>query len=291
MRNSKSRSSLSWMLCAAVAAVCGATVLAEENIDPAGADEQYAWGENAGWINAEPAGDGGPGAEVGDFQLQGWLWGENIGWISLSCANTSTCAVTSYGVTNDGFGALSGFAWGENAGWLNFGPTACAPDPTCGVRIDPATGFFAGRAWGENVGWVTFSAGAPLLSSARTSWCQSTPAPPGSAATLTLGKAGPALALAWSVLLDASWYDVVRGTLSTLRASGGDFKVATANCVVAKTVATSHTLAEPDPPVGDGHWFLVRGSNCRGHGSYDTGASTQIGARDAEIAASAADCP
>ena len=57
-----------------------------------------------GWINAEPSGDAGPGLNVGDDELSGWMWAENVGWISLSCANTLSCADTGYGVTNDGSG-------------------------------------------------------------------------------------------------------------------------------------------------------------------------------------------
>src|SRR2546426_8744304 len=141
MRIQKGVPSLTPILLAALFGVVGVTGGAE-NIDPANDDHQYAWGENVGWINAEPSGNGGPGAEVSDFGLTGWMWGENIGWISLSCANTSSCLASNYGVSNNGFGLLSGFAWGENAGWINFGPTACDPDPTCGVRIDPTTGYF-----------------------------------------------------------------------------------------------------------------------------------------------------
>jgi hypothetical protein len=37
-----------------------------ENIDPLDDASQYAWAENAGWIDAEPAGDGGPGVEVAE---------------------------------------------------------------------------------------------------------------------------------------------------------------------------------------------------------------------------------
>src|SRR4029434_8427813 len=50
-----------------------------ENIDPADDTSQYAWAENIGWLNAEPSGDGGPGVQVGDSQLSGWMWGENMG--------------------------------------------------------------------------------------------------------------------------------------------------------------------------------------------------------------------
>ena len=84
-----------------------------ENIDPDDDDSQYAYGENVGWLNAEPSGDGGPGVEVTDSNLTGYIWAENIGWVSLSCENTSSCATVDYGVTNNGYGKLSGYAWGR----------------------------------------------------------------------------------------------------------------------------------------------------------------------------------
>ena len=43
-----------------VLALTAAGVLAE-NIDPFSDGSKYAWGENVGWINAEPCGNGGPG--------------------------------------------------------------------------------------------------------------------------------------------------------------------------------------------------------------------------------------
>jgi len=276
---------------AAALAASAAVAAPAENIDPGEDEHQYAWGENVGWINAEPSGNAGPGVEVQDFQLAGWMWGENIGWISLTCANTASCATASYGVANDGFGGLSGFAWSENGGWILFNPSTCAPDPTCGVRIDPATGYFNGRAWGENIGWVTFSNGTPIGSTVRTGWCGSTPAAPGSAFTVTASKSGPDLVLSWSILADASWYDITSGSLSVLRASGGDFTAATQRCTAGRVVTTSKTVAGPPPPAGDGFWFVLRGANCRGRGTYDSGAPKQVGSRDAEIAASPAACP
>ena len=144
-------------------------VACDENIDPDDDGSQYAWGENVGWLDLEPQGDGGPGVEVGDLALAGYMWGENIGWISLSCENTSSCDTVDYGVTNDGDGNLSGYAWGENVGWISF---SCKNTDTCttvdyGVTIDPATGEFSGYAWGENIGWINF---APNGAGAKTSW-------------------------------------------------------------------------------------------------------------------------
>ena len=116
------------------------SVVQAENIDPNDDDSQYAYGENVGWLNAEPLGDGEDGVEVGCFELSGYIWAENIGWINLN--------PTSYGgVSNDGNGHLSGYAWGENVGWINFNPA------NGGVTID-SNGDFDGWAWGENIGWI-----------------------------------------------------------------------------------------------------------------------------------------
>jgi chitodextrinase len=124
-----------------------------ENIDPDNINSQYAWGENVGWMNLEPGGDGGPGGAVADDTLTGSIWAENVGWINL--------APTGGGVVNDRYGNLSGYAWAENTGWVNFSPT------NGGVTIDPATGVFSGYAWGENVGWISFSSEKVILT---TSW-------------------------------------------------------------------------------------------------------------------------
>ncbi|HUT72287.1 MAG TPA: hypothetical protein VMW89_16575 [Desulfatiglandales bacterium] len=125
-----------------------------ENIDPGNSNSQYAWGENVGWINLEPGGNGGPGVEVGDNTLTGSMWGENVGWISLNPPEG--------GVSNNRYGTLSGYAWGENIGWINFSPT------DGGVTINPATGAFSGYAWGENIGWISFApSGVPVITSWR----------------------------------------------------------------------------------------------------------------------------
>ncbi len=129
-----------------------------ENMDPDNNDSQYAYGENVGWLNAEPLGDEGSGVHVTDNRLTGYLWAENIGWISVSCLDTFSCTTVNYGVANDGEGQLSGYGWGENVGWISF---SCENTGSCGsvnfgVTIDPITGAFSGKAWGENIGWINF---------------------------------------------------------------------------------------------------------------------------------------
>ena len=151
------------VLATVIAAVSAAAAVLAENVDPSSVDAQYAWGENVGWINAEPSGDGGPGATVSGTGVTGYMWGENVGWISLSCVNNDTCLTADFGVTNDGAGNLSGYAWGENIGWISFScvnnPSSCATTGSYGVHIDPATGIWSGHAWGENIGWINFQHG------------------------------------------------------------------------------------------------------------------------------------
>ena len=143
-----------------------------ENIDPDDDGSQYAYGENIGWLNVEPLGDGGPGVQVEDSKLTGHIWAENIGWMSLSCENTSSCASVNYGVVNDGNGNLSGYAWAENVGWISF---SCDNTGNCGtvdygVTIDSTTGVFSGKAWAENIGWVSFDSKQSTTFGVKTSW-------------------------------------------------------------------------------------------------------------------------
>lgn len=132
-----------------------------ENIDPYADNSQHAYGENVGWLNAEP--NTGDGVLVEFDRLTGFMWAENIGWVSMSCENTSSCGTVSYGVTNDGSGNLSGYAWAENVGWISM---SCDNTSTCGaanygVTID-ANGNFDGWAYGENIGWIHLASTSPV---------------------------------------------------------------------------------------------------------------------------------
>ena len=131
------------------------------------ASNKWAWGTNAGWLNFNPA--HGDDVVVYSDHLEGHVWGENIGWIRLgthtgSGAHTYTNAdQATYGVNNDGSGALSGYAWGASAGWINFNPSHSQ------VWVDPVTGDFEGYAWGENIGWVHFQNASPEYT-VNTTW-------------------------------------------------------------------------------------------------------------------------
>ena len=137
----------------------------------------FGFGENMGWVNSRPLGDAGPGMDVSDTDLVGYLWVENLGWINLSCANTSSCGTVDYNVSNDGSGNLAGFGWAENGGWVNF---SCTNTNSCatvnyGVTIDTDTGDFSGEAWSENRGWIRFGSTGPIVYGVNTSW---RPTPP-----------------------------------------------------------------------------------------------------------------
>ncbi len=109
-------------------------------------------------------------------------------------------------------------------------------------------------------------------------------------AALTAAKSGAVVQLTWSALFSAAFYDVTRGLLGTLRAGGGDFTPSVDACVANDQAGTTTADAAPVPP-GDGFWYLVRGNNCAGAGSYDEGLASQSGSRNAEVDASALACP
>jgi hypothetical protein len=287
-------SAIHWRGTALVALVVGLAFgpAAAENVDPDNDGSQYAWTENAGWLNAQPSGVGGPGINVSDFDVQGFMWAENTGWISLSCDNTASCGTAAYGVKNDGAGHLSGLAWGENVGWIRFAHAEG------GVGIDPATGEFSGYAWSENLGWISFScANTGTCASSgfgvKTGWCQSTPASPTGGPSLRATRVGGDVELSQLTLGGgAAWHEIVRGSLSTLRSTGGNFAAATLDCAGDNvTKPTILVAGSPEPAPGDGYWYLARPANCKGKGTFDSGASSQSGSRDAEIAAAAVNCP
>ena len=94
----------------------------------------------------------------------------------------------------------------------------------------------------------------------------------------------------WSLVPSASAYDVVRGSVTALRSTGGDFATSTSGCVGDDV--PSNTLADSEePPSGDGSWLLVRAVNCAGPGTYDGAGASQSGPRDEEIERSGLGCP
>jgi hypothetical protein len=122
------------------------------------------------------------------------------------------------------------------------------------------------------------------------SGCSPPPAPPSGAPSLVVDKSSSgtgAATLSWSTLPFASNYDVQEGSLDAL-ASTGSFQSSAQQCAGDKLAATSLTVTG-DPAPGSGFWYLVRGDDCGGNGTYDDG--SQSGSRDPGIASSGHACP
>jgi hypothetical protein len=117
-------------------------------------------------------------------------------------------------------------------------------------------------------------------------------APPAGTPALTgVAKSGTDVELSWSPMADATGYDVVKGDITTLLSSGGDFTAATTACLADDLGVTTAQDTEVPAP-GSGLWYLTRAMNaCGGNGTYDEGSASQQGSRDAEIDASSAACP
>ena len=131
--------------------------------------------------------------------------------------------------------------------------------------------------------------GSAVNSGARYCVCAASAAPssvPSLLATKTEGTAS----LGWSAAESATGYDVVKGTLSVLRATAGDFAAATSECL-GSGIAAGPVSDDDLPASGDALWYLVRPRNCAGAGTYDSNGPAQAAPRDAEIAASPAACP
>jgi hypothetical protein len=99
-----------------------------------------------------------------------------------------------------------------------------------------------------------------------------------------------ATALGWAGIAQATAYDVLRGDLATLRASG-DFSEAGVTCL-ENNGADPESWAGETPPAGAARFYLVRGVNfaCR-FGTYDSGGPGEAGPRDAELAEAPSACP
>jgi hypothetical protein len=114
--------------------------------------------------------------------------------------------------------------------------------------------------------------------------------PTGTPSVVLSRISGGAATLSWSSVSAATGYDVVRGSLQTLRTSGGNFSTATTTCL-SNDVAGTTVNDLQSPTVGQGFWYALRAANCGGGASYNSGSPKQVASRDAGIAASGHACP
>jgi len=103
---------------------------------------------------------------------------------------------------------------------------------------------------------------------------------------LTVAEIAGGYRVAWTSQAESAGpsthYDVFSGLISLLR-PGGDFS--TGACAANNLAAPSFDDLGPDPAAGDAYYFIVRGQNVCGTGTYGTAQ------RDAGAALSAAACP
>ena len=97
--------------------------------------------------------------------------------------------------------------------------------------------------------------------------------------------------LEWDAEPGAESYDLIRGDLTVLLSSSGDYAQAVEACLASAQTAAS--FSDPETPAAGVGWFyLVRARGCGDQpGSYDSGSTSQSASRDASIAASPAACP
>ena len=108
---------------------------------------------------------------------------------------------------------------------------------------------------------------------------------------LITGASMAGTSFTWPPDGEATGYDVVLGSLDLLRATGGNFAIATAECEADNAPATSVDLGWFTPPPGTAYFFLVRAVNCTYQGLFtDMADQTQVGFRDDEIIASGVSC-
>ncbi len=96
--------------------------------------------------------------------------------------------------------------------------------------------------------------------------------------------------LEWIRPDDAFRFDLVRGDLTLLIQTQGDFTQATTVCLADDAFQTEFEDAD-EPAQGQGFWYVVRGGNRDGDGTYNSLSASQQGDRDSEINASPFSCP
>jgi hypothetical protein len=95
--------------------------------------------------------------------------------------------------------------------------------------------------------------------------------------------------LVWNPTADAAAYDVLLGSLATLRASG--LTAAVIGCLAGnRPVPEAWVALTPGP--GAGFFLLARGVNFScGFGTWESGSASELPGRDEALAASSATCP
>lgn len=129
-------------------------------------------------------------------------------------------------------------------------PNACTPD-VCGGQSD-------GQACSDGNACTVGDA-------CSGGTCQpGTPVPPPAEVTGVLVDGATGTTVTWTGLSGSVVYDVAGSTLSDLRANG----TSTATCLANDDAGPSFVDGRPDPPAGDGYYYMVRAQSACGSGTY-----------------------
>jgi hypothetical protein len=131
-------------------------------------------------------------------------------------------------------------------------PNTCTPDTCAGQPNATPCDDGLGCTVGDTCGGGTCQPGSAVPPPAEVSGVEVD----GTAST----------ALTWTALPGAVVYDVASSTLSDLRVNG----TATATCLQNDVANAAYVDGRPDPAVGDGYYYLIRGVGICGSGTYGT---------------------
>ncbi len=95
----------------------------------------------------------------------------------------------------------------------------------------------------------------------------------------------------WNGDRDSNSYDVIKGDLDQLVANDGDFSTTVIACLENDITDTTATDTDEPSSPGQGFYYLVRGNNANGNGTYSTGRPEEESGRDTEIDLSPNKCP
>ncbi len=180
--------------------------------------------------------------------------------VSFQDLSTTNAAAWSWDFENDGFG------------------DSAEQEPT---HVYASVGKYTVKLTASNVGGADVETKTDHV-------CVSRGTPP---AVTGLVIASNKRTLTWNTQVEAGVYDVVRGDLIALHASGGDFTSSMRQCLENDS-PDAQSFAIAHPMAGAGFYYVVRGVGlCGEAGTYDGGVPKQSGSRDAEIAASPSACP
>jgi len=215
-------------------------------------------------------------------------------WLATSTTGAPTARELHTGVwSNSGM-----IVWGGRDNSLNYLSSGARYDPSAnGWTPTPSANAPSPRAfhaavwtdaemviWGGTNGLSHFATGGEYCAGT----CTSTP--PSGIPSVSMSQEAGGSRVRWTTVATATGYDVVRGSVGTLRSTAGDFTSATNACLANDTAELS-VLDANIPAAANGFWYLARGMNCGGSGTYDGPGGRQSGSRDAEIDAAASRCP